>query len=122
MGFINIIIAMALLSPHKASVPHVQISKDAKMLLSTSVLLSPGKVKVLNWEQGTTSGPGVREELLKPGLWVAAAAGEKTSFSSLHSNQTQLVLLHYTQPGSRVSSQSSNLSLAVRLPHSWLFS
>lgn len=92
------------------------------MLLSTSVLLSPGKVKVLNWEHGETTRPVVRAELLKPELWVAAAAGERTSFNLLHSNQTQLVLLHYTQPGGRISSQTSNLSLAVHLPHSWLFS
>lgn len=71
---------------------------------------------------GEQAGPVVRAELLKPELWVAAAAGERTSFNLLHSNQTQLVLLHYTQPGGRISSQTSNLSLAVRLPHSWPFS
>lgn len=61
MAFIVIAMATAPLSPHITSVPHVQISKDAKMLLSTSVLLSPGKVNVLNWEHGENKragGPG----------------------------------------------------------------
>lgn len=46
-----------------------------------------------------------------------------TTHSPLHSNQSRLVLLHYFQPGSCFSSSlpSSNLSLAVCLPHSALF-
>lgn len=51
MTFI-IAMATAPLSSHIISVPHGQIWKDAQMLLSTPVLLSPGKVKVLNWEHG----------------------------------------------------------------------
>lgn len=48
-------------SPHTLCPTCVQLWKDTQMLLSTSSILRPGKVKVLNWEHGENKragGPG----------------------------------------------------------------
>lgn len=89
--------ATAPLSPHIISVPHVKIWKDAQMLLSTSVLLSTGKVKVLNWEHGENKGavgPGRTSQTRVVGccgcrrkdlFQLAPLQSDSTCSTSLHS-------------------------------------
>lgn len=77
-----------------------QIQKKKKKKLSLTYLIG---VLPTQWNEKGSSGLTV------------------TPQTPLHSNQTPLVLLHYSRPGSCFSSTLSNLSLAVRLPHFWLF-